>query len=215
MVLAQIGREALCEVVDEIEQAALAIAVQVFGGPGAADLVGLVPRHRIGQIAVNTTGAEVGGVHARAADRFVHVKQVFAFTECIQHHRHGAAIEGASANAQQVVEQTRNFAEHDTDVLGAYRHLDAQHLFHGQTVSALIAHHRHVVETVHVGQRLQIGLGFRQFFSGAVQQPDVRIRALNHFAVEFQHQTQNAVCGRMLRTEVEGVVFYFSHDLNA
>jgi len=46
-----------------------------------------------------------------------------------------------------------------------------------------------------------------------MQQADVRIGALNHFAVELKHQTQHTVRGRMLRTEVEGVILDFSHYL--
>ncbi len=36
-----------------------------------------------------------------------------------------------------------------------------------------------------------------------MQQPDVRIDALHHLAVELQHQAQHAVRGRMLRAEVD------------
>ena len=75
----------------------------------------------------------------------------------------------------------------------------------------LVAHHGLVVETVHVGPRLDVGFAFGQLFSGAVQQTDVWIGALDHFAVEFQHQTQHAVCCRMLRAQVQGVVLDISH----
>ena len=34
----------------------------------------------------------------------------------------------------------------------------------------------------------------------------MRIDAGDHFAVELQHQTQHAVRGRMLRTEIDGEV---------
>jgi hypothetical protein len=45
-----------------------------------------------------------------------------------------------------------------------------------------------------------------------VQQADVRIGALHHFAVEFEHQTQHAVRSRMLRSEVQRVVLDVSHS---
>jgi hypothetical protein len=48
-----------------------------------------------------------------------------------------------------------------------------------------------------------------------MQQSDVRISALNHLAVKFQHQTQNAMRRWMLRPEVKGVVFDFSHTQTA
>jgi hypothetical protein len=93
--------------------------------------------------------------------------------------------------------------EHDADVLGAQRHLDAEQLFHRQAVGVLVAHHRDVVETVQVGQGLQPGARLGQLLGGAMQQADMRIGANDDFAVEFQHQAQHAVRRRMLRTEVE------------
>ena len=76
----------------------------------------------------------------------------------------------------------------------------------------LVAHHRHIVETVHVGQRLDVGLVLGQLFSGTVQQADVRVGTLDHFAVQLQHQAQHAVGRRVLGTEVEGVILDFSHQ---
>ena len=39
-----------------------------------------------------------------------------------------------------------------------------------------------------------------------MQQADMRIDALDDFAVELQHQTQHAVRRRMLRSEVDGEI---------
>jgi hypothetical protein len=103
-----------------------------------------------------------------------------------------------------VVEQPRDLGEHHADVLGAQRHLDAQQLLDGQAVGVLVAHHRHVVEPVHVGQRLDVGLALGQFLGGTVQQADMRVGALHHLAVEFQHQAQHAVRGRVLRVRNSG-----------
>jgi hypothetical protein len=60
-------------------------------------------------------------------------------------------------------------------------------------VGVLVAHHRHVVETVHVGHRLQEGARLGQLLGAAMQQADVRVGALDDLAVEFQHQAQHAV----------------------
>jgi hypothetical protein len=84
-------------------------------------------------------------------------------------------------------------------------------LLDGQAVGVLVGHHGHVVQPVHVGQRLDVGLALGQFFSGTVQQADVRVGALDDLAVQLQHQAQHAVGGRMLRPEVQGVVFDFCH----
>ncbi len=44
-----------------------------------------------------------------------------------------------------------------------------------------------------------------------MQQADVRIGALDHLAVELEHEAQHAVRGRMLRAEVERVVLDLCH----
>ena len=46
----------------------------------------------------------------------------------------------------------------------------------------------------------------------AMQQADVRVGALDDFAVELEHQAQHAVRRRMLRPKVHGVVTNFSHE---
>jgi len=79
------------------------------------------------------------------------------------------------------------------------------------TYAWLVAHHRHVVEAVHVRHGLDEGARFGKLLSGPVQQSDVRIGALDHFAVEFEHQAQHAVGRRVLRAEIERVILDFSH----
>ena len=122
-------------------------------------------------------------------------------------------VERMRAQPQQVVQEARDLVEHDADVLRAQRHFQAKQLLDRQHVTVLVAHHRHIVETVHVRHRLQISLLLGQLFGGAMQQADVRIGALDHFAVEFEHQAQHAVRGRMLRTKVESVILDVSHYL--
>ena len=68
----------------------------------------------------------------------------------------------------------------------------------------LLVHRRDVVEPVEIGQRLQIGLVLDQLLGAAMQQPDMRIDALDHLAVELEHEAQHAVRRRMLRPEIDG-----------
>ncbi len=152
-------------------------------------------------------------MHARAGNRLVAIHQVFALAEGVQEHRHGADVERMRAKRHQVIQDARDLVEHDADVLRAQRHFDAEQLLDRHHVGVLVAHHRHVVEAVHVGNRLQVGLLLGQLLGGAVQQADVRIGALDDFAVQLQHQAQHAVRGRVLRAEVQGVIFNFSHYL--
>ena len=70
----------------------------------------------------------------------------------------------------------------------------------------LLVHRRDVVEPVEIRDRLQIGLVLDQLLGAAMQQPDMRIDALDDLAVELQHQPQHAVRRRMLRPEIDGEV---------
>src|SRR5690606_6374720 len=213
-VLVDAGGEAVGEVFDEIEQRARARIVhdaQVFLATVFAAFA--ILRHGVRQVAVDPARPVVGRVHARARDGFVAVHQVFALAEGVQEHGHRAHVERVRAQRHQVVEQARDLVEHDADVLRAQRRLDAQQLLDGHDVRVLVAHHGDVVEAVHVGQRLDVGLVFGQLFGGPVQQADVRVGTLDDFAVELEHQAQHAVRGRVLGAEVQGVVLDFCHDL--
>ena len=73
----------------------------------------------------------------------------------------------------------------------------------------LLVDRRDVIEPVEIRDRLQIGLLLDQLLGAAMQQPDMRIDALDHFAVEFEHEAQHAVRRRMLRPEIDGEVAWW------
>jgi hypothetical protein len=103
----------------------------------------------------------------------------------------------------------------DPDQLPAARRFDPEQPFDRQTERMLLAHRCYVVEPIEIPDRLQIGLVLNQLFSAAMEQPDMRIDARDHFAVELEHQTQNAVRGRMLRSEIDREIsecWCFVHD---
>ena len=150
-------------------------------------------------------------MHARAGDRLIDVKQVFALAEAIQKDGHRADVQPVRAQPQQVVQQAGDLVEHHANVLCALRHFDAEQLFNRHHVGVLVGHHRHVVEAVHVRHRLQECLVLGEFLGRAMQQSDVRVSAFDDFAVQLQHQSQHAVGRRMLRPEVHRVIFDFSH----
>ena len=75
-----------------------------------------------------------------------------------------------------------------------------------QAEGMLLVHRRDVVEPVEIRHRLQIGLMLDQFLGAAMEQPDMRIDALDDLAVELEHQAQHAVRGRMLRPEIDGEI---------
>ena len=150
-------------------------------------------------------------MHARARDRLVDVHQVFALTERVEEHGHRADVQPVRAQPQQMVQQARDLVEHHADVLCTNRHVDAEQLLDRHHVRVLVAHHRHVVQAVHVRHRLQERAGLGELLGRAVQQPDVRIRALDHLAIELEYKAQHAVGRRMLRPEIQRVVLDICH----
>jgi len=141
-------------------------------------------------------------VQARSRDRLVAVHQVFALAEAVQEHAHGADIKRVRAEPHQVVQDARDLIEQRADVLRTDRCLDAEQLLDGAHVAVLVAHHGHVVQPVHVADTLVERLGLGELLGAAVQQPDVRVGAVDDLAVHLEHQAQHAVRGRVLRTEV-------------
>ena len=205
-------REAIREVVDEIEQRALPVLVQRVELRSAPQLRRLVLRHAVRQVAVHAARTVVRRVHARARHRFVHVEEILALAERVQEGRHRADVERMRAEPQQVIQDARDLVEHHADVLRALRDVDPEQTLDGEAVGVLVAHHGHVVETVHVRQRLDVGLVLGELLGRAMQEPDVRVGALDDFAVELEHEAQHAVGRRVLRSKVHGVVANFSHE---
>ena len=199
-------RETFAEGVDKVEHGAFTGFVELLQYFGVAEFAALVFRHEVGQVAVNAAGTEVGCVHTRAGNGFVQVHQLFAVAEGVKDGGHRADVEGVRTDAHQVIEDARYFGKHHANILGADRHIDTGKFFYCQTIRLLIDHHGNVVQAVHIGQGLQIGFGFSQFFSTAVKEADMRVGADDGFALQLQNHTQYAVRRRVLRAEVDGVV---------
>jgi len=173
----------------------------------------LVLGHPLRKVAIDTAGAIVGSVQPRPGHGFVYVEQVLALAKRVEKRRHAADVERVRAYPEQMVQDPRDLVEHHTDVLRAKRDLDSEQPLDREAIRVLVAHHRHVIQPVHVRQRLQVGLVFGEFFRRPMQEPDVRIRALDDLSVELEHQPQHAVRSRVLGPEVHRVVANFSHGI--
>ena len=149
-------------------------------------------------------------MHAGTRDGLVGIHQVLALAEGVEHHGHRADVEGVAADPQQVVQDAGDSSNIVPDVLGAHGTSTPQ-LLDGQTVGVLVAHHRHVVETVHVRHRLDPGAGLGELLGRAMQEADVRVGALDDFAVQFQHEAQHAVLPPGAAAEVQGVIVDLGH----
>src|SRR5262245_52197311 len=90
------------------------------------------------------------------------------------------------------------------DELCALRHGNADELLDGERIGVLLIHRSHVIKPVEIGQRLKVGLVLDQLLGAAMEQADMRIDALDHLAVELEHEPEHAMGGRMLRAEIDG-----------
>ena len=54
---------------------------------------------------------------------------------------------------------------------------DIEKFLDGSRVAEFVGHHRHVVESIKVGEGLSISLVFDQFLSSAMEESDVRVRS--------------------------------------
>ena len=152
---------------------------------------------------MHTTGAEIGGVQAGTTSTLIEHHELFAFFEAPQRRGQSTHVHRLRGHVQQVVQDAPNLGIQHPDQRTPARHLNPGQLFDGQTPCVFLVHRRHIIQTVEIRQVLQIRPAFHQLFGATVQQADMRIAALDNLAVQLKHQTQNPVCRRVLRAEVD------------
>ena len=166
------------------------------------------------QVLVDAAGPEIGRMHAAAAGALVEDHQLLALFEAPERRGERADVHRLGGDVEEMRQQPADLAIEHADELGAPRHGDAEELLDRQREGVLLVHRRDIVEPVEIGDRLQIGLVLDQLLGAAVEQSDMRVDALDHLAVELEHQPQNTMRRRMLRPEVdvEGADVGFRHD---
>src|SRR6266699_2767405 len=158
------------------------------------------------QILVHAAGAKIIGVHAGSRGALVEYHQLLALLKAPQRRGERADVHGLGRDVEQMRQQPADLGIEHPDELRAFGHMDAQQLLGCQAERMLLVHRRDVVESVEIGQGLQIGLVFDQLLGSTVQQADVRIDALDDLAVELEHQAQHAMRGRVLGPEIDGEI---------
>ena len=164
------------------------------------DVVGEAHRH----VLVDAARPEIAGMEPRAGDALVELHQLLALLETPEERRDRADIEREGGEVQEMIEDARDLGEQNADIFGARRRLDPEQFLDGEREGVLLAHRRDVIEPVEIGDGLEIGLVFDELLGAAVQEADMRIGALDHFAVHLQHEAEHAVGRRMLRPEIHG-----------
>ena len=155
------------------------------------------------QVLVDAARTEIGGVHPRAAGALVEHHQLLALLEAPERRRQRADIHRLRRHVEQVRQQPADLGIEHADQLRAPRRGDAEQPLDGERIGVLLVHRRDIVEPVEIGHVLQIGARLHQLLGAAMQQADMRIDALDDFAVELQHEAKHAVRGRMLRAEID------------
>src|SRR5262245_20583540 len=158
------------------------------------------------QILVHASDAEIIRVHASSRGALIKHHELLALFESPERRRERADVHRLRGHIRQMRKQPPDLAIEHADELGALGHGETEQLLGREAEGVLLVHRRDVIESVEIRNRLQVGLVLDQLLGPSVQQADMRIDALDHFAVELQYETQHAVRGRVLRPEIDGEV---------
>ncbi len=157
-------------------------------------------------VLMDAADAKISRVQARARDALIEHHQLLALFKAPERRRQRADVHRLRRDVEDVDEDAPDLAKEHADVLRAARNLDAEQPLRREAEGVLLVHRRDVIEPVEIGNCLQVGLVFDQLLGAAMKEADMRIDALDDLAVEFEHEAQDAVRGRMLRPEIDGEV---------
>jgi hypothetical protein len=87
--------------------------------------------------------------------------------------------------------------------LGAFGDLEAEEFLDGEGITEIIGEWIEVIDSVCKRNNLLIELSFAGFLNAGVEITDLGPDAGDDLAVDFNHESQHAVCSGVLRTHVE------------
>ena len=137
---------------------------------------------------MHTARPEVVGMQPRPRGPLVEAHQLLALLEAPQRRSQGSDVERLGRGVQQMGQDPADLAIEHADQLRAARDLQAQHLLDGQAEGVFLVHRRNVVEPIEIGDVLDVGPRLHQLLGAAMQQADMRIGAVDHLAIHFEHQ---------------------------
>jgi hypothetical protein len=144
-------------------------------------------------------------VHAQARDQLEDVEDVLPLAEAVDHHRQRAEFHTRRRQPHQVRGDPVELHHQHTDRVGPGRDLvlDAEQPLHRHAVADLVEHRRQVVHAGHERGALRPVPVLEVLLDSGVQVPDDSARLDDRLALEFEHQPQDAVRRRVLRTHVD------------
>src|ERR1700730_4796025 len=146
---------------------------------------------------------EIIGMQAGAGRALVGYHEPLALLEAPQRRRQGANVQRRGSDTEKMRQNPADFAKQNAQQLAAPRHFEAEQFLDGEAEGVFLIHRRDIIEPVEIRYILQIGARLHQFFSAAMKEPDMRIDALDDFAVEFENEQHDPVRGGMLRTKID------------
>ena len=158
----------------------------------------------VGQILRDAAGTDVGVVHPQPGD------QLEACPGTVSRARSplviavsAPSLHAAGGERDPVRRHPVDLHHQHADQLRARRHVDAQQLLHGQAVRGLVVERREVIGAGQERDALRPRAVFGVLLDARVQVANHDAHVGDRLALEFEHQPQHAVRGRVLRSHVE------------
>jgi hypothetical protein len=114
-----------------------------------------------------------------------------------------ADVHGVGPEPDQVRIEPRQLRKQHAYPLRLVGNRELQELFDRQAVAQVVVHWAQVVDAVGQRHHLLVKLGFAGLLDAGVQIADLRIEPDDDFSVDFQHQSQDSVRGRVLRAHIQ------------
>ncbi|CFX43933.1 protein of unknown function [Candidatus Filomicrobium marinum] len=162
---------------------------------------------------MNPADPEVFCVHTAARSSLIKHHQLFALFKAPKWRRQRTDVHGLCCDVQEMGQDAADLRIQDADVARARRNGEFKEAFGREAEGVLLIHRGNIVKAIEIPDRLKVRLMLDQLFGTAMQESDMRVNALDYFAVQLQNEPEHAVRGRVLRTkvDVELAQFGFSH----
>ena len=95
----------------------------------------------------------------------------------------------------------------DPDHTGTLGNLNPQHFFNREHITEVVAHAGEIIHAVCVVDKILVALVLTGFFKTTVQITQIWVNIHHIFAIQLDHQAQNAVGARMVWPHIDDHVF--------
>ena len=146
--------------------------------------------------------------HAGTAGLFEYIKNQLSLAETVEERGQGTEVHTEGREKQQVRRDTHQLVHHRADILCAQGNFKLHGIFDTHTQRVTILMGRKVIKTVGHMEGLRVGHALPQFFYTAVYVTAMHIDLLDNFTFERGTETQYAVSGGVLRTDIDNVVVF-------